>query len=271
MPPTTLIKVMSFNIRYGLAEDGENHWDKRKSLALARIHAFAPDVLGMQECRDDAQAEFVRASLPGYVLYGVRRGGGPETALEMAPVLVRRAAFQISQTGHFWLSETPHIPGSKSWESTFARTVTWAKLIHRGTGQTLTFVNTHFDYHPSAIDGAAHCLHQWLADVLTQSPVILTGDFNAEKDSAAYHLLTRTTVLNDAYRLAHPNPDNEATFHAFGQPQAMKAIDWILVSPQFNVVQASVDRSYPGGRFPSDHDPVLAVLSWPGPTVGATY
>lgn len=255
-----MIKIMSFNIRYGLAEDGDNHWEKRKTLALARIYAFAPDVLGLQECRDDAQAEFIKANLPDYDFYGVRRGGGPATALEMAPVLVRRDTFQITQTGHFWLSETPHVPGSISWESTFARTVTWARLVHRATGHTLTFANTHFDYHPAAIDGAAHCLHQWLTEVQPTAPVILTGDFNAEKDSAAYHRLT--TTLGDAYRQAHPNPGHEATFHAFGQAHAMTAIDWILVSPHFTVLQASVDRSQPEGRFPSDHYPVLAVLGW---------
>ena len=44
-----MIKVMSFNIRYGLADDGANHWHNRKSLALARIRAFEPDLLGLQD------------------------------------------------------------------------------------------------------------------------------------------------------------------------------------------------------------------------------
>ena len=69
-----MIKVMSFNIRYGLADDGENHWNNRKSLALARIQAFGPDLLGLQECRDDAQADFVRANLPDYHFFGTPSG-----------------------------------------------------------------------------------------------------------------------------------------------------------------------------------------------------
>jgi endonuclease/exonuclease/phosphatase family metal-dependent hydrolase len=80
-----MIRVMSFNIRYGLANDGDNHWHNRKELALDRIRAFAPDLLGLQECRDDHQAEFVRANLPDHHFYGIHRGGPGDTALEMAP------------------------------------------------------------------------------------------------------------------------------------------------------------------------------------------
>src|SRR5687767_10019712 len=43
------LRVMSFNIRYGTAKDGEDRWEKRKALLLKTIRAFDPDVLGVQE------------------------------------------------------------------------------------------------------------------------------------------------------------------------------------------------------------------------------
>ena len=43
------LKVMSFNIRLGVANDGANHWDKRKELVLKTIQNFGPDLLGLQE------------------------------------------------------------------------------------------------------------------------------------------------------------------------------------------------------------------------------
>lgn len=61
-----MIRVMSFNIRHGLADDGENRWEKRKSFTLARMRAFDPDLIGIQECRDDEQAEFLKNGLPEY-------------------------------------------------------------------------------------------------------------------------------------------------------------------------------------------------------------
>lgn len=262
MTPSPMIKVMSFNIRYGLAADGENHWDKRKSLAIARIHAFAPDLLGLQECRDDTQAEFIKTNLPAYHFYGVRREGGGETALEMAPLLLRQSVFQIIQKGHFWLSETPQIAGSKSWGSNFPRTVTWASLVHRPTGRLVTFVNTHFDYEPTAIDGNAHCLQDWLNQVGSESALIVTGDFNTDKNSTAYHLLTSHGALSDAFRHIQPEAVNATTFHDFGRSEENMPIDWVLVSDHFKVADARVDRWHEGNLFPSDHYPVTAVLEW---------
>ena len=41
-PPEPL-RVMSFNIRYGTAKDGPNHWDLRKDFLVETIKAFKPD------------------------------------------------------------------------------------------------------------------------------------------------------------------------------------------------------------------------------------
>jgi len=257
-----MIKVMSFNIRYGLADDGENHWNNRKRLALARIQAFGPDLLGLQECRDDAQADFIRANLPEYHFFGTHREGPGDTALEMAPLLLRRAAFTLLDSGCFWLSETPEVHGSMSWGSAYPRTASWAKLACRDTGAELTYVNTHFDYEPAAIDGDAQVLRHWLDQVSSHPPVIVTGDFNADKDSNAYRLLTGEGALIDAFRQVHPPVENEATFPAFGRPEEMAPIDWILVSDHFRVLNAQIDRTRVGNLFPSDHYPVMAVLDW---------
>jgi endonuclease/exonuclease/phosphatase family metal-dependent hydrolase len=260
-----MIKVMSFNIRYGLADDGENHWNNRKRLALARVQAFGPDLLGLQECRDDAQADYVRLHLPGYHFLGIHRGGPGDTALEMAPLLFRRSAFRLLDTGCFWLSETPEVPGSRSWGSAYPRTVTWARLACLPTGAVLTYVNTHFDYEPAAaIDGNAQVLRHWLDQMGSQAPLIVTGDFNADRESDAYRLLTGEDALIDTFRQAHPPEEDDTTFHAFGRPEPgeMTAIDWILVSKHFRVLEVRIDRSRQGSLFPSDHYPITAVLDW---------
>ena len=153
-----------------------------------------------------------------------------------------------------------------SWGSAYPRTVSWARLACRPTGAVLTYVNTHFDYEPAAIDGDAQCLRQWLDQMRAQTPLIVTGDFNADKDSNAYRLLTGDGVLIDAFRQVHPNEEDEATFHAFGRPEEMAAIDWILVSDHFRVLDAQIDRSRHGNLFPSDHYPVMAVLDWKAST-----
>jgi hypothetical protein len=42
----------------------------------------------------------------------VHREGEGGTALEMAPLLLRKSAFHIIRQGVFWLSDTPQVPGS---------------------------------------------------------------------------------------------------------------------------------------------------------------
>jgi endonuclease/exonuclease/phosphatase family metal-dependent hydrolase len=180
----------------------------------------------------------------------------------MAPLLFRRSAFTLLATGCFWLSETPEIPGSMSWGSAYPRTVSWARLACQPAGSALTFVNTHFDYEPGAIDGDAQCLRRWLDQIRLQTPVIVTGDFNAGKEANAYRRLTGDGALIDAVRQAHLNEGEEATFHAFGRQEEMAAIDWILISDHFRILDAQIDRSREENLFPSDHYPVMAILDW---------
>jgi endonuclease/exonuclease/phosphatase family metal-dependent hydrolase len=181
----------------------------------------------------------------------------------MTPILVKRSAFLIRQWETFWLSETPYIPGSKCWGSVFPRTVTWVDLIHTATDRPLIFVNTHFDYEPSAIQEAARFLKDWIDESIEQHPLLVTGDFNADKSSAAYRLLTSgDPLLVDVIRSGNVPQENEGTFHGFGSEVHPPAIDWMLASSHFAVLQAGIDRHQEGNLFPSDHYPVTATLDW---------
>ncbi len=257
-----MIRVMSFNIRYGLAPDGSNRWHRRKALVIERIHAFKPDLLGLQECRDDAQAAYVRGQLPEYEFIGVRRAGGGTTDAEMAPLLYLQSSFSEVKRGHFWLSETPEIAGSKSWGSVFARTATWVELLPNDGGPGIVFLNTHLDYGTDeAIEMSARLLQRWVAGIVDQRAVVITGDFNAGKDSPAYAFLASGGVLSDVYRAIHAGSGGEeGTYHGFGQPDQLAPIDWILASAPFQVLEAAIDRTSRGGLYPSDHYPLTAVL-----------
>ena len=43
------LRVMSFNLRYGTANDGKNRWDLRKEAVAAVVQKLDPDILGVQE------------------------------------------------------------------------------------------------------------------------------------------------------------------------------------------------------------------------------
>lgn len=251
-----MLRVMSFNILCANCGDGPTAWEQRKSLVLERILAFEPDVLGLQECRADGQAQYLIDNLPGYAFFGVPRGGEGVTSLEMAPLMLRNERFALLQCGCFWLSEQPDEPGSRSWGAQFPRTVTWVRLRQEATGQELLFANTHFDLSPNARRHSAELLRTWLQAKAGSASVILTGDFNASKRSRVYETLTSDSLLVDTWRQANPGARDQATFHGFGSPQARAYIDWVLISPNLRVVSASVDTSTPSGRYPSDHYPL---------------
>lgn len=257
-----MIRVMSFNIRCSSAEDGANNWEFRKELVVERIHAFHPDLIGMQECRNDGQAEFIQASLPEYEFLGVPRGGEGDTAVEMAPLLFRGDRFEAIESGVFWLSKTPEITGSKDWGSAFPRTVTWARLRDRKQPAVgLAFANTHFDYiHEEVMTESARVLRRWI-DGLGNLPVILTGDFNCLRDSRAHTILAGegAGALIDPWERLHPK-EQDGTFHGFGAFPEGAGIDWILASGVFEAISAEIDRTRAGEVYPSDHDPLCVVV-----------
>ena len=51
------INVMSFNIRLGSVDDGENHWNIRKDKVKSRINYYEADFVGLQEAQKP-QIEF---------------------------------------------------------------------------------------------------------------------------------------------------------------------------------------------------------------------
>ncbi len=257
-----MIRVMTFNLRTAEAADGENAWPLRRELAFERIRAFDPHLLGLQECHDAQQAADIRAELAGYEFIGVRRGV-PPAPLEMTPALVRKDAFEVLERRIFWLSRTPEVPGSTSWGSAYVRSAVQLRLRHRTSGLELAWINTHFDYTPIAVRESARLLRRQVEALPLELPVLVNGDFNAGKRSAAYRELLGAgspRPLADAFRLAHPGERKEGTFHAFGKLPFAQAIDWLLVSPHWRVLEAGIDRTGGPDRWPSDHYPVWAVV-----------
>ncbi|MCC4114145.1 endonuclease/exonuclease/phosphatase family protein [Aromatoleum toluclasticum] len=259
--------VMSFNIRCASAPDGEHAWAQRKALVIERIRAFDPDLLGLQECRDDVQAAFVRAALPDYEFVGVPRGGEGDPAIEMAPLLYRRAAFDELARGHFWLADEPDMPGRQSWGAAYPRTASWVRLAPRdGSGGPFTFLNTHFDYQGTAREESARLLRDWALALPREEGVIVTGDFNAERDSETFRELTAGGVLREVLQEAGAAV---GTYHDYGRAAVRDAIDWILASPHFRTEAAGADTWFSGRRYPSDHFPVMARLAFSQPGSGA--
>lgn len=264
-PPRDL-QVMSFNIRYGTAKDGENHWDKRKDFLADTVKAFNPDLLGTQETLG-FQRDFLAEKLPGYGVFGVGRDDGKDKG-EMMAVYWRKDRFDKEAGGHFWLSATPDVVGSKSWDTSLPRMVTWVRLKEKTGGKPVLLVNTHFDHMGKvARVESAKLLRERLVKLGEGCSVIVTGDFNSGEGSDPYKALfdakeKEMSPVVDTYRVAHPKKEeDEGTTTPFkaGVTKGPR-IDWIGVSRDWKVVAASIDRTARDGRTPSDHYPITATL-----------
>jgi endonuclease/exonuclease/phosphatase family metal-dependent hydrolase len=259
------IKVVSFNIRFGTASDGENHWDKRKEFLAETIKQFDPDLLGTQETLG-FQRDYLAEKLSGYQVIGVGRDDGKEKG-EMMALYFRKDRFEKLESGHFWLSESPDEIGSKSWDSSLPRMATWVKLkdLKNPAAKPIFFINTHFDHRgPQARLESAKLIRKRTGELAAEWRVILTGDFNADAQSDPYQALFggEDSIIVDAYRKKNPEKKpNEGTFSGFKPGEVKGArIDWIGCSPDFAVEDCQIDRTEKDGRTPSDHFPVWAIL-----------
>ena len=266
----TPLKVMSFNIRYGAAKDGENHWEKRKNLVAETIRVFDPDLLGLQECLD-FQGQFLREQLPGYAFHGVGREDGGEKG-EFVPLMYKTARFEVVDSGHYWLSETPEVPGSKSWDSSLPRMVSWVRLKDKKDPESEPFVfaNAHFD-HRGQVARKESARLMWRQHVSGRpgEAVVLTGDFNAGEGTEPYEALVNgagqrkedEVPLLDTYRVIHPErSEGEATFTKWNGNRTGNRIDWVLHSKAFTTLRAEINYTNQQGQYPSDHYPVEAVI-----------
>jgi endonuclease/exonuclease/phosphatase family metal-dependent hydrolase len=262
------VRVMSYNIRFGTAKDGENHWDRRKGALIATVKAWDPDLLGTQETLG-FQRDYLAAELPQYDVLGVGRTDGRESG-EMMALYYKKDRFEKLDGGHFWLSETPDVAGSKSWDSSLPRMVTWVKLSDRRNPGALpiVFFNTHFDHlGVQARLESARLLRRQVLTLGQGCRVIVTGDFNSGEGSDPYQALfgpveAHDSPLVDTLRVACPNrAAQEGTFSGFKAETTNGArIDWIGVSRNWQVLRAGIDRTANGGHTPSDHFAVFAVL-----------
>lgn len=250
------LRVMSFNVRVPVDTD-DNRWELRRDQLVRTIREAAPDLVGTQELVR-AQGDFIAGRLPEYAWFGTgRRGVQGDANDEYMGVFYRHAALRLLDSGDFWLSDTPGVPGSISWGNLYPRMVTWGLFERIADGRRFYFLDTHLAYRDG--DGpvrvrSVEAILQWIATLPADVPVVLAGDFNDMPGSATHRTLTGT--LHDAWMEAPLRGGPEGTFHGFsGTPG--KRIDWILYRGlQSTRVRTIIDSAE--GRHPSDHFPVLA-------------
>lgn len=264
------VKVMTFNIRRsGEEKEAQNQWTERRDLVVGVIRRFEGDFVGIQEAKPNQVADLNRL-LPDYRSIALSREADP-TVGEAVPIYYRSERWTLDekQTGTFWLSDTPEVPGSKSWQPGYPRIVTWGRFVEQATGRAVYVYNTHFDTTtPEAREKSVHLLAERVAQAPKTDPVVVMGDFNSAETSDVVKLLTGKLPglplrFCDTFRAVHPNAKEFRTAHEFHGATVGEKIDYILVRPNAQVKSSRILHDHQGDRYPSDHYPLTAEVVLP--------
>lgn len=253
-PENTELKVMSYNIRLGSANDGTNSWAMRYAATGEMLEDQKPDVFGVQEALD-YQVRYIE-EMCGYEYVGVGRENGKSEGEHMA-IFWNKKTVSMLKWGTFWLSETPEKP-SMGWDAACRRTATWALMKDKKTGKKFYFINTHLDHKGAeAQKNGLKLIVDRLSEINPDGyPMVLTGDFNITPDNKA---LTELDAKMQSARKIAEKTDNLDTYNGWGRGSGV--IDYIYVSgfsscPEFQTVV----KRYNDRKFVSDHYPVVAIL-----------
>jgi endonuclease/exonuclease/phosphatase family metal-dependent hydrolase len=252
------MRVLTFNLRFATPIDGANQWDYRKELVVETIFACEPDLVGTQE-GTVPQLDYLTRHLQGFLPLVAHRQVDPTCQY---PTIFYRQEFQVKESGEFWLSETPEVHRSISWDSAFPRMATYGLFQEAGRDLWFYFIDTHLDHISSQarIQGARLIQHFFLKKT---QPLILVGDFNEPPDAAVHQELTGPGCrLTDSWWALHAPGHDPPTQHQFdGQPRGHR-IDWVLISAPFRVTKTEVVVYNRAGRYPSDHFPYVAEVEY---------
>jgi endonuclease/exonuclease/phosphatase family metal-dependent hydrolase len=255
----TNVKVLCCNIRVSTQGDVDTGygWETRKSLCVDVMRAQSADLICVQECWGYHYRDLL-AGLPEFDGFGL---SNPDADFHpYNAMLYRRDRFEIISAGGFWLSETPHIAGSKSWDSQCLRFANWIDLKNRESGLKFRMWNTHFDHIGQV---AREQQAQRIVEACQAFPEdfaqLFAADCNADASNPAIDVMKAGGWI-DTYAEMHGPADPGFTYHAFIGPKYAEArnnttgkIDFIFHRGPVQTLSAEIICDSRDGRYPSDH------------------
>jgi len=272
-----LLKVMTFNIRYGTANDGDNSWENRKDILFECLKKYSPDILGTQEGLNFQHEEII-AQFPTWKVFGVGRYFGielpdrPHESMsgESCKIYYDPLKLTLIKEGTFWHSDTPDVPGSMTWGNSLPRVVTWGIFQSKQSKKKFAVLNTHYHWdEPYRKNTSQLILKKW-KEIARDLPAILIGDFNLAPSSESHQLFcgniknengSQGEFIDFWQELSKPEPEF-GTFNGFTVDKKGDRIDWILGTKEFQVDDIEIVTLNKSGKYPSDHFPVVTMLKF---------
>lgn len=250
------IKLATFNIRYDTERDEQNSFHYRRELIVKKIKKEAPDVICFQEVLPH-MAVWLKENLKDYYIVGC--GRSKRLKDEQVAVAYRYSRMNPVQMETFWLSDTPQVPGSRYEEqSVCPRLCTEVVFQDLDTDEMFRLVNLHLDHSSSKV--RAKEIRQILdkaekAEVFSDIPVILAGDFYAQPE------MEEMALLLEHPKFCEITGETGGTYHGFGRMETPMKTDYIFVQKPFVCENLEVWKDCKNGVYLSDHYPICVTLT----------
>jgi endonuclease/exonuclease/phosphatase family metal-dependent hydrolase len=253
------INVLSYNIRYASFNNNAENWTQRREGVISILNGR--DFIGLQEVLP-VQMDDISKGLENTYAYFFRTREADPGKGEGCPVMYDKTRWEVIRYGHFWLSGTPDIPGSNTWDAAFPRMVTFGFFRKLFTGDSILVINTHFDHisQPAREKSIELILEKFINEINIM-PVVFMGDLNVTPDNPVYQKIRSVNTLTDSYLNKHPEESSDgATFHGWKNESPVDRIDYIFCSSKLYINSSQVLHIQVEGRYPSDHFPLNTIL-----------
>lgn len=262
-PERNTHRILSCNIRVALPEDSVRGigWDKRKDVCIEVIKKYQADIICTQEVLK-VQYEDMADALSDYIAFGFV---GPDMdafpvgyhGIAKNVIFFSKKRYQFVSAGNYWLSETPHISGSKSWGSARARHCNWVRLKDKCSGKEFRVMNIHLDHiAQEAKEAQMQMIINEAKQYQPDFPQLLVGDFNANANNNVIKMI-RNSGWIDTYVEANNGNENSYSYHGFKGMNRdagdSGCIDFIFSYGPVKSLSSKLIKDEIDGMFPSDH------------------
>jgi endonuclease/exonuclease/phosphatase family metal-dependent hydrolase len=253
------IRVLTFNIRYASFDSPPQNWDGRKQGVFNILRGN--DFIGMQEVVP-VQMNEIAGYLGSEYSYIYRTRDADSTRGEGCPVIYDNTRWKALRNGYFWLSGTPDIPGSNTWNAAFPRMVTYGVFRNIVSGDSVVVVNTHFDHiAQEARERSVELILSFFSGDIASKPFIFMGDLNVNPSNQAYSRIMENGNLKDSFLSAGETDEfRGSTFHGWKPDVPTERIDYIFVNDRLKIRSCKVIHDKYMDNYPSDHFPVNGIF-----------
>ena len=224
-------------------------WQQRMTFIASWVKKNNLDILGTQEGLSE-MLELLKKDLPDYMMVGKARSQDKKVA-EHSAIFINQNRYEVLNSGDFWLSKTPDVPGSRSWDSRYPRVCTWAELKDKKDNSRLFVFNVHYDHWGFySRSQSTKIILEKIKKIARDEKVIVMGDFNVGIGSSAIEAYAKYFLESKVSSKTKPTGLARSFFYG--------TVDHIYISPSMISCSYEImEPKSPDHKQLSDHLPVV--------------